>query len=128
MAPGLLVFIKQLSVFSGMLFLVYALFAVVMPEKYTSKAFWAFVPFFYLVALVSRIILTRLTAGNPKRFSVKYVRISTLRLLFYISVLLLYAFRFPGDAPAFIITFFVFYFAFSMFEIIFLYRDMRTGR
>lgn len=124
MGFNLVLFAKHLTVFSVILFALYALFAFLVPEKYTSKAFWGFVPFFFSVVLASRTVLQKLTAKSKQKFSHYFVQTNVYRLLLYVAILLLYTFNFPDDAAQFMITFFVFYFAYTIFEIVFLYRNM----
>ena len=124
MGFNLVLFAKQLTVFSVVLFAAHAFIAYVLPEKYTSKAFWGFVPFFYSVVLASRAVLQKMTAKSKQKFSLYFVQTNVYRLLLYVAVLLLYTFNFPEDAAQFMITFFVFYFAYTIFEIVFLYRNM----
>jgi len=126
MRHELVSFVKHLSVFSGILFLVYAALALILPERFISKAFWGFIPFFYLVILLSRFLIMSLSGESAKKFSMAYVQTTVMRFLLYIVVLLLYAFNFPEDAKAFIITFFVFYFAYTIFEVTNLYNKKRS--
>ncbi len=118
-------FVKHLSFFSVILFLVYGALALILPESMISKAFWGFVPFFFLVLLLSKFLILSLSGDNAKKFSMAYVQTTVLRFLLYIIVLLLYAFNFPEDAKAFIITFFVFYFAYTIFEVSGFYKKER---
>ncbi len=124
MGFNLVLFAKQLTLFSVVLFAVHAFIAYFLPEKYTSKAFWGFVPFFYSVVLASRALLQKMTAGRKQKFSLYFLQTNVYRLLLYVGVLLIYAFNFPDDAAQFMITFFIFYFAYTIFEIVFLYRNM----
>ncbi len=124
MGFNLAMFAKQLTVFSVVLFAAYAFIAYFLPEKYTSKAFWGFVPFFYSVVMASRAFLHKLTSKSKQNFSLYFVQTNVYRLLLYVGVLLIYTFNFPDDAAQFMITFFVFYFAYTIFEIVFLYRNM----
>lgn len=117
-------FVKHLSVFSGILFLVYGVLALLLPANFISKAFWGFIPFFYIVILLSRALIVSLSKGSAKKSSMAYVQTTVMRFLLYIVVLLLYAFNFPDDAKAFIITFFVFYFAYTLFEISNFYKKV----
>lgn len=118
-------FVKQLTVFSIALFLIYGISALFLPDKYTSKAFWGFVPFFYTVVLATKALLQKISSKQKKNFSLLFVRIKVLRFALYFSVLLIYAFSFPDDAVVFVITFLLFYFIYTIFEVLFLYRDMK---
>ncbi len=115
-------FVKHLSVFSGILFLVYGALALLLPENYVSKAFWGFIPFFFFVILLSKLLVLSLSGESAKKFSLAYVQTTVMRFLLYLVVLILYAFNFPEDAKAFIITFFLFYFAYTIFEVTNLYK------
>lgn len=125
MGVNLFLFVKQLTVFSVALFLLYGVSAYFLPDKYTSKAFWGFVPFFYTVALVTKALLNKLSSTKKNNLSILLVRIKVFRFILYIAVLIIYAFSFPDDAIAFVITFFVFYFIYTIFEVSSLYRDMK---
>ncbi len=125
MGINLSLFFKQLSVFSIALFLIHAISAFFLPEKLISKAFWWFVPFFYTVLLTTKALLQKLSSTEKKNFSIVLVRIKVFRFILYLAIVSIYAFSFPDDAIVFAITFFVFYFLFTIFEISFLYRDMK---
>jgi len=127
MAINLTSFAKQLTVFAVLLFVIYGLFVLLMPGRYTPFLFWTIPPFFFLVVLFSKFILKRLTAGEVKKFGTHFISITVFRFLLYVGVLLAYAMVFPEDAIAFIITFFAFYFAFTLFEVSFLYRELKSG-
>ncbi len=126
MGLNLLLFAKQLTILSGVLFVIYGLVAFLLPEKYTSKAFWGFVPFFYSIVLASRAILNKLARNDKKKFSLVFMRINTSRFVLYLGVLLAWSFSFREDAVVFIITFFVFYFAYTIFEVSFLHREINS--
>ncbi len=126
MGFNLLLFAKHLTVFSVLLFALYALIAFLVPEKYISKAFWGFVPFFYTVVLASKTLLNKMARNDKKKFSLVFVRINVSRFMLYLGVLLAYSFSFRDDAIPFIITFFVFYFVYTIFEISFLHRESKS--
>ncbi len=126
MGLNLFLFAKQLTVLSALLFVAHALIAFVLPDRFSSKAFWSIVPFFYTVVLLSRVLLKKLSSNNKKKFSIFYVRINVFRFFIYFAVMIIYAFSFPDDAIAFIITFFVFYFIYTIFEISSLYKEMKS--
>jgi hypothetical protein len=125
MGMNLLLFSKRLTVFSGVLFIVQGLLAFFLPDKYTSKAFWGFIPFFFTVVLTSRAMLNKMAANDKKKLSLVFMRINTSRFILYLGVLLGWSFSFREDAIPFIITFFVFYFAYTIFEISFLHREIK---
>ncbi len=118
-------FIRELSVYAVILFALYMLFSWFMPAKYVADAHWAFVPFFYLVTLASKYLLYRSSGKQAKGFSSSLLGINISRFILYLIVLIFYAFSFPEKAIVFTLTFFAFYFAFSLFEVRFMYNDLR---
>ncbi len=119
-------FVKQLTLFAILLFGVYGILILLLPSRFITDAWWALVPFFYLVVLISRYFLVR-TSSRRKSFDTTYITTTVIRFMLYVSILLLYSFRNPEDAVAFIITFFVFYFVFTLFELSRMYREIKSG-
>ncbi len=125
MAIDLTSFTKQLTIFAVLLFLFYGLFSLWIPDRFTPQFYWAIGPFFYVLVMLSKYLLVLLTGKKNNSFDLNFISITVIRFLLYVGVLLLYAFLFPEDAIVFIITFFVFYFAFTLFEVVFIYRDFK---
>ncbi len=126
MNVNLKLFIRQLTVFSVILFAIYSTLVILLPERYISEIYWAFVPFFYAVIMISRFITNSIRKGSTS-VDIAFISTTVFRFILYVGILLLYSFSNPQDAVIFIITFFVFYFAFTLFEVSFMYRDLRAG-
>ncbi len=120
-------FAKQLTIYAVLLLLVYLLFAWLAPVEWVSDVFWAYVPFFYLLVLLSKYIVHFPGVRSGRRFTDVYLAVTVFRFIIYLLTIVLYAFAFPEDALAFIVTFFVFYFAFTIFEVVYLYHDLRNS-
>lgn len=118
-------FFRQLTRYTGLIILVYAILILLLPADYVLNIYWAFIPFFYLVVLVSKYALNRLSRGKGNDFTSYFISITVIRFLLYVGVMLAYALLRPDDAIVFVITFFVFYFAYTLFEITFLYRELK---
>ncbi len=126
MAINLTSFSRQLTIMAGILFLLYYVFHLVMPQNYTPFLFWAVIPYFYIIVMGSKHALSALTGGRKReKFDIHFMNVTMLRFLLYVTAVLIYAFSFPDQAIVFIITFFVFYFFFTLFEVVFLYRDLK---
>ncbi len=128
MAINLTSFLRQLTTLSLLLFAVYGVFALLMPGKYVPAWSWTIVPYFYLVVLLSKYLLYWLTGKKMNGLGVQFVSVNIVRFAIYVATLLTYAFVFPDDAVSFIVTFFVFYFFYTIYEVVFLYRELRTNR
>jgi len=120
-------FTEQLTIFAVMLLLAYLLFVWLAPVHWVSDVFWAFVPFFYLLVLFSKYIVHLLGVRSGRRFTDVFLVVTVFRFITYLLAIVFYAFAFPEDALVFVVTFFVFYFAFTVFEVIYLYRDLKRS-
>ena len=120
-------FTKQLTIYAVLLLLAYLLFVWLAPVNWVSDVFWAFVPFFYLLVLLSKYIVHLPGVRSGRRFTDVYLVVTVFRFIIYLLAIVLYAFAFPEDALAFIVTFLVFYFAFTVFEVIYLYHDLKKS-
>ncbi|MBW6498511.1 MAG: hypothetical protein K0B09_09000 [Bacteroidales bacterium] len=88
-----------------------------------------FIPLFYFVILFfSKLILQHVSSKDDRKFTQTFLAISVFRFLLYLAVLIAYSLLFPNDAVRFIISFFVFYFLFTVFEISYLYRDLHPRK
>ena len=125
MAISISSFTRQLSIYAIVLFTLHMLFSWLMPAKYVADIHWAFVPFFYLVTLASKYLLYLTSGKRARGFSSSLLSINISRFALYLFILIFYAFSFPGKAIVFTLTFFAFYFAFSLFEVRFMYKDLK---
>ena len=118
-------FARQLTIYAVLLLLAYLLFVWVAPVNWVSDVFWAFVPFFYLLVLLSKYVVYLLGVRSGRRFTDVFLVVTVFRFVIYLLAIVFYAFAFPDDALVFVVTFFVFYFAFTVFEVIYLYQDLK---
>ncbi len=128
MAINLTSFVKHLTVLSLLLFALYGAFGLLMPGQYIPAYSWTIVPYFYLVVLLSKYLLYLLTGKKMNGLGVQFVSVNIVRFAIYVGTLLTYAVVFAEDAVPFIVTFFVFYFCYTIFEVVFLYRELRINR
>jgi len=118
-------FTRKLTIYSLVLLAAYALFILLLPGRFVSDVYFAFIPFFYLVTLLTKLILARQQARSSQAFANGFILTTIIRFMLYVAVLLIYSFSFPDDAIPFIITFFVFYFMYSMIEVSHLYHNLK---
>jgi L-asparagine transporter-like permease len=113
---------RTLIVFSAVLLLLSVAFSWLVNEKFVSDVFLLFVPFFFLICLLTRMVLIKQSGNDPKQFSRLYMGVTISRFYLYLAILLVYSLVFKHDAAPFIIGFFVFYILFTIFEVIMTYR------
>lgn len=128
MYKRLIPFIRNLTILSIVLVAVYGVLIILLPDHFVTDAYYAFIPFFFVVTMVSRLIMNWQQAKSSQAFANGFISVTMVRFMVYVAVLLLYSFGFPDDAIAFIITFFAFYFIYSLFEVFHLYHNLKNKR
>lgn len=118
----------RLLVFSAVLLLLSGVFSGMVREQFVSEVLFLIVPFFFIVCLLTRWVLIKQSKNDPKQFSRLYLGVTISRFYLYLAVLLVYSLVFRNDAVPFIISFFVFYILFTIFEVSMLYRKMHDGK
>jgi hypothetical protein len=110
-------FYIKLTLFSAILFLVSYLFSRFAPPVLVSDYLIFIVPFFFLMTLLTRIFINRITTKDPKKSLTLYLGASGIKLFLYLIVLITYGLLNKDDAPAFFISFFFFYLVYTFIEI-----------
>lgn len=110
-------FIKNLVIFTVIIAAFQFLASMQLDQKWISNS-WPFVILFFLsfTILMHRYLL-KSTEGNPKKFVFAFLMMTTVKILLYLGVILVYTLLNRADAVAFIIVFFVNYFLFTAFEL-----------
>lgn len=116
---------RRFAVFSAIAFLLSLAFSLVVNRHYVSDVFLYLVPFFFITGLLTRWALYSPTRFNGKKFSVIYIIITMVRLIFYLLIMVGYSLMFRADAYAFMIAFFVLYVFFAIFEIFEVYKVLK---
>jgi len=125
---GLKRFVLFLGVVTLLAVIVSAIFKWLAPAYMVSSVL-LFIPLFYFVILFfSKFILQYVSRRDDRKFAQTFLAISMFRFLLYLAVLIAYSLVFPADAVRFIISFFVFYFLFTVFEISYLHRDLHPRK
>ncbi len=110
-------FIKNLVIFTLIIAAIQYLVSMQIDPKWISSS-WPFVILFFLAfTILMHRYLLKSTEGNPKKFVFAFLMITTVKILLYLGVILVYVLLNRVDAVAFIIIFFVNYFLFTGFEL-----------
>jgi hypothetical protein len=112
---------KALVIFSVLIFALIIL-AKTFIIRYVSPTLPLLILFFVIVSLIVYYYLLKSTRYRFATFSRNFMLVTTIKLFFYLSILVAYALLVPKDAVNFIIGFFVLYISFSAFEIYWLLR------
>ena len=115
-------FTRALIFFSIMMALLALGAMYVLPANYITPMLAYLLVFFLIISLAVYYFIEKAVA---KRFSLftNYFMIATmLKILIYLTIIILYAFTNKKDAVAFILTFFLFYVSYTTFEVIWMLR------
>jgi len=88
-----------------------------LPAIYVSNSWPVIVFFFAAFTTIMHHYLLKSTLDNPKRFIFSFMMFTTIKILLYLAVILIYVLLNRLDAVAFIFAFFTNYFLFTIFEI-----------
>ena len=115
-------FVSKFSLFALLVFGLSQALRLLIPASWLTPVYSLYVPFFYLCGLFSRMLILRATRNNHAAFTSAFVSANMIRFMLYLFILIGWALRFPQQAVPFAIGFLVFYFLFTGFEVIMLYR------
>jgi F0F1-type ATP synthase assembly protein I len=108
---------RKLILFSSVLFLVSYLFSRYAPPALVSDYLIFIVPFFFIMTVLTRVFTKHKKAKDPKKSLALYLGASGIKLFIYLAILIAYGLLNRNDAPAFFISFFVFYLVYTFIEV-----------
>ncbi len=118
-------YILRLITFSVILgVLTFALFKFVLGQYYLP-IFPFIIIFFAIVSISVHYILLKASNFRIAKFSTFYMGSTTVKLFLYIIFLIIYVLVDKENAVPFLLTFFVFYFLFTVFETFSLLIDLK---
>ncbi len=98
---------------------------LIFPEKVNGTS-WAIYFYFVVVTVLFHFGLLRSSEGRPQVFVRYYIGTTTFKLMLHLGILVLYSLFNKPDAMRFIFTFMIFYFLFTAFEVMLVWRKFRT--
>ena len=121
----MLKYITRLLIFAAVLSLVvYGLFTTVL-EQFYLPVFPYLIAFFVSISVLVHFILLKASNYRIAKFSTFFMGSVTLKLFMYIIFLVVYVLFDKENAVPFLITFFVLYLVFTIFETISLLIDLK---
>jgi hypothetical protein len=121
-------FIVHLFVFSALLgFIAFGL-SYILPANYFSPVLPLLFPFFFSMTI---IVFNYLLKSREKKFSQfvnRFMLTTFIKLMAYLAVLLAYVFTHKSDAVPFILSFFILYVAYTVFEVVKMLKLSNRGK
>lgn len=111
-------FIKGMSLVAIVLFVVSLIILIYIPAIPITPAFWYIILFIYLFTILVFRLLLKGQQERLSHFVNVFMLVNFAKLMVYLVFVFIYAFLNRVDAVSFILTFFIYYFIFSFFEIV----------
>lgn len=121
-------FILGLFIFSLVLGVIAIILAQILPAKYFSPVLPLMFPFFLLLTLAGFYVVTKETTKIFSNFVNRFMLATFGKMFLSVIVLLAYMFLHKEDAVPFIISFFLLYMLFSVYEVIALLKYPYPGK
>ncbi len=106
----------------------YALFAFSAPHlplRYVSDKVGYIILFFAILTGSLHLLINKLAGQRPQRFVTYYMGLTTLKMFVLVIVLMAFALTHRIEAASFILTFFVCYLVFSVFDVVMMLKGMQ---
>jgi len=111
------VFLKKIVIFTIIIVVLEYILSTQIPPNLVSNAWPVIILFFLAFTVLMHRYLLKSTEGRPQKFIFSFMMITTIKILLYLGVILIYILINRPDAVAFIAAFFLNYFLFTGFEI-----------
>ncbi|MGD0710617.1 MAG: hypothetical protein ABR968_05490 [Bacteroidales bacterium] len=121
-------FILQLLLFTVLLGIVYYGLKRFLPESYFSPVLPFLFPFFFSATALFYSYLIKSSEQKFNRYVNRYMLATFVKLMLFMAVLLFYVYTHKDDAVPFILSFFILYVAYTVFEVVALLKFSRSEK
>lgn len=98
----------------------------VIPENFISNS-WPFIAgFFFAISLLVHRFLLKKSGGKHTKFVNAFLLTTTIKLLLFLTIIVIYVLLNRDDAIGFIFTFFTYYLIYTSFEIVSILKYLRN--
>jgi hypothetical protein len=95
----------------------FVLFQTVLKEYYLP-VFWILFGIITVFTAVFHFSILQVSDKNSAKFSSKFMMVSGIKMIVYLMLIVFYAFSFPDKAKIFLISFFILYMLYTVFEVL----------
>jgi hypothetical protein len=111
-------FILREFIFAVILGLIaYVLFQNVLKEYYLP-VFWLLFGLIFLFTAFFHFSVLQVSNKDTSKFSAKFMMVAGIKMIIYLALIVFYAFSYPEKAKIFLISFFILYLLFTVFEVV----------
>jgi len=111
-------FLRKLLIYTIILAVTGYVIVYFLPDKYISKKLPYLYLFFMSITAVVHYILLKISLKRETSFANYFMLLTFGKLIFFLSIILVYALINREDAPQFIISFFILYIFYTTFEVV----------
>jgi len=95
----------------------YTLFQTVLKEYYLP-VFWLLFGVITIFTAVFHLSILQVSDKNSAKFSSRFMMVSGIKMMIYLALIVFYAFSFPDKAKTFLVSFFILYLLYTIFEVV----------
>jgi len=118
MQPKLFSFLRKLFLFTIIIGAIGFLVALFLPNEYITPTLPYLYLFFFSVTLIVHYILLKISEKRNTRFINSFMLLTFGKLFFYLLVVVVYALNYREDAIPFVVSFFILYLFYTVFEVV----------
>jgi hypothetical protein len=111
-------FILRLTILSLVLGFVAIILSRLLPGRMISPALPYLFLLFYVISALVHFVLLRITALNPRKFVSYFMLTTFFKLMNYLIVILVYVLYVKEGILPFILSFFILYIIYTLFEVV----------
>lgn len=111
-------FLKKLILFTIAVAVMGTVITYFLPIGFVSPTLPFLYVFFFSVTMLVHYILLKVSLKRPASFINLFMLLTFGKLIFFLSIIIIYSFSFRDDAVPFIIAFFILYLFFTVFEVV----------
>jgi len=118
MKSAYLKFLEHLLIYSAILGAVAIILYVFLPKHFITPVLPFLFFFFAAITLISNYILLRSLKSKLSRFINTFLIMTIVKLILYVGIMIIYVLLNRSDAVPFMITFFILYLFYTIFEVV----------
>lgn len=112
-----IIFLKKLLAFTILIAISGTIITQFIPENFITPTLPFLYVFFFAATLMVHYMLLKISEKRSPGFINFFMLVTFGKLIFFLTIILVYAFLYRNDAVQFILTFFILYVCFTAFEV-----------
>jgi len=111
-------FLRKLLIYTVIIGILSSVFIFLLPDGYITPTLPYLIFFFFSVTLIVHLVLIKVSEKKTPSFINYFMLLTFGKLIFFLTIILIYALLNRDDAIPFILSFFVLYLLYTAFEVV----------